>query len=197
MEIFYFKKSEIYKILDFKSLEYFSDNRKYSSQEKYFEHLFGLFLVRFIAKNIYNVENTEIEIKNKKPCFKFSDLNFSISHSQDIILCVFSKNNIGVDVEYIRNRDYAHILSRYGENIENPTEEYFYKFWTKHEAVIKLGLPEKSLFSTKFENEYMLTCVSDAELVGDFCTRKIIFSGENIDLEKEYLTPKKCNIINL
>lgn len=197
MKVFYLKKSEIYKILDLKSLEYFSDNRKYLSQEKYYEHLLGLFLVRFIAKNIYNVENTEIEIKNKKPCLKFSDLNFSISHSQDIILCAFSKNFIGADVEYMRDRDFGQILSRYGESIENPTEEFFYKFWTKHEAVIKLGMIEKSLYSTKLEDEYMLTCVSDVELVSDFCVRKIIFNGENIDLKEEYLTPKNCNIINL
>jgi len=197
MEIFYLKKSRIYNILDFKSLEYFSDNRRYSSQDKYYEHLLGLFLARFVAKNIYNIENTEIELKNKKPCFRFSDLNFSISHSQDVILCAFSKNSIGADVEYIRERDFSLILSRYGDNIENPTKEYFYKFWTKHEALIKLGVQEKSSFNIVLEKDYMLTCVSDAEFVSDFCIREIIFSGKKIDLNKEYFKPENCGIIDL
>ena len=65
MEIFYLKKSEFLKSVNKASLENFSDGREYSSEEKYFEHLCGLFLVKFIAKHFYEINDVEIEIRNK------------------------------------------------------------------------------------------------------------------------------------
>jgi phosphopantetheinyl transferase len=197
MEIFYLKKSEFLKSVDRASLEYFSDGREYSSVEKYLEHLLGLFLTKFIAKHFYEINDLEIEIRNRKPFFKNSDWFFSISHSEDIVSVVFDNKNVGADVEFIRDgKNFKAIMERYGENVENPTREEFYRFWTLHEAEIKLGSQIKSIFSTTFERDYMLTCVSDEALVSTFCVKKLVSLGEDIDLIKELESPKNCQLIS-
>lgn len=196
MEIFYLKKSEFLKSVDRASLEDFSDGREYSSEEKYFEHLCGLFLVKFIAKHFYEINDVEIEIRNKKPFFKNSELFFSISHSKDIVAVAFNSSNVGIDVEIIQNRpNYEAILERYGKMIENPSLEDFYKFWTLHEAEIKLGTGVKSVFSSKIENDYMLTCVSDDPLVSTFTMKRVTLIGENIDLKNESEVFDQCQFI--
>ena len=62
MEIFYVEKSEFLKQVKMADLEQVSDGRQYKSREKYLEHLCGLYLVKNLAKKIYNVKNSEIEI---------------------------------------------------------------------------------------------------------------------------------------
>ena len=196
MDIFYLNKSEFLKSIDRASLEVFSDGREYSSEDKYFEHLCGLFLVKFIAKNIYKINNTEIEIVDKKPFLKDRKLFFSISHSKDVVVVVFDNNNVGVDVEFIQDRsNYNAIMERYGKKIENPSLEDFYKFWTLHEAEIKLGTGVKSVFSSKIENDYMLTCVSDDPLVSTFTMKRVTLIGENIDLKNESEVFDQCQFI--
>lgn len=196
MEIFYLRKSEFLKSISKESLEYFSDDRKYSNNEKYVEHVLGLFLTKFVAKNIYDIENTQIVVKNHKPEFEFGNLVFSISHSNDIVLVAFNNKNVGVDVEYIKERDnFKEIMTRYGEVVENPSSLDFYRFWTLHEAEIKLGLPIKSIFSTIMENEYIVSCVSADVLVSTFCVKKLVCKGLNIDLKEEYDNPKNCQLL--
>ena len=196
MEIFYLKKSEFLKSVNKASLENFSDGREYSSEEKYFEHLCGLFLVKFIAKHFYEINDVEIEIRNKKPFFKNSELFFSISHSKDIVAVAFNSSNIGLDVEIIQNRpNYEAILERYGKMVENPSLEDFYKFWTHYEAEVKLGENVKSAFCAKFENEYMVSCVSDNPLVSNFIVKKLILEGENIDLNNDFEVFEKSHFI--
>ena len=116
MEIYYLKKEDFLNSVNIESLEKFSDGREYKSREKYLEHLCGLFLVKFVAKNLYGVENTEIILKNHKPYFKNHKLNFSISHSNNIVMAAFNNRNIGLDVEYMYPRDYLCVI-----HISEPT----------------------------------------------------------------------------
>ena len=53
MDIFYLKKSEFIPRVENNSLLTFSDGRKFNSEEKEAEHLCGIFLTKFIAKNIF------------------------------------------------------------------------------------------------------------------------------------------------
>ena len=140
MDIFYIRKNEFLSSVDKAALEKFSDGREYNSQDKKLEHLCGLFLTKFIAKNIYDVNNLEIEICNRKPFFVSREIFFSISHSKDIILVAFNNYDIGVDVEYMRKCNYKAIMSRYNavDAGEEPAQKDFYKFWTMHEAQIWL-----------------------------------------------------------
>lgn len=168
MKVFYIRKSEFLSEISRDELEKVSDGRKYKCEEKYIEHLCGLYLIKYIAERYYNLSDTEIILNDKKPVFKNKDLYFSLSHSKDIVLVVFGNNNLGADVEYMTERDFAKILTHYHKSLENPTKESFYRFWTKYEAQIKLGVEPKSYFSCSLENEYMLTVVSDECMVSDF-----------------------------
>ena len=80
--------------------------KKITSKEKEKQHLTGRYLLEKIAKEVYQIENTEIEIINKKPKFKNSDINFSISHSKNIVLIAFDKNPVGADVEEMTERNF-------------------------------------------------------------------------------------------
>lgn len=194
MEIYYLKKEAFLNSIDLNSLKEFSDNREFSSEEKYLEHLCGLFLTKFIAKQVYNIKNTEIELKDKKPFFKNNEIYFSISHSKDIVLVGFNNANIGVDTEYMHPRNYKKIMDRYNKKMVNPTKKDFYRFWTIHEAEIKLGKPPKAMFSTYLENDYALSCVSDDVLVLNLKIKRLQVKSQNIDLTKELQTPQNIQL---
>lgn len=190
MEVFYLNKEEFLNSIDVKSLEEFSDGRVYSSEVKYEQHLCGLFLTKFVAKNIYGLKNTDIVLKGAKPVFLSNKMSFSISHSNDIVLVAFNNSNIGADVEFMRKRDYKDILSRYVEIVNEPTKEDFYRFWTLHEAQIKLDAEVVALYSMILEKDYILTCVSDNVLVTNSTAKKLFLKSYNIDLLSEYKSPK-------
>ncbi len=185
MEIFYLKKSEFLPNIDLKKLDALDDGRKFLMDDKKYEHLMGLFLVKFIGKNFFNMEDTTIIIKNKKPYFAKGKIFFSITHSNDIVLAAFETSNVGVDIEYMKERDYKSLLARYDEDIENPTKEQFYKFWTKEEAKIKLGEDIKSICTSKFEDNYMLTCVCNRSIASSFVPTKLVLN--NLGLKNSLL----------
>lgn len=195
MEIYYLKKENFLNSVNIESLEGFTDNREYKCREKYLEHLCGLFLTKFIAKNIYGLTNTDIQLDNNKPYFSSHKINFSISHSKDIVLVVFNTKNIGADVEYMRPRDYKLIMSRYNKNVTNLTRQDFYRFWTVHEAEIKLGTTPKSIYSAFLNEDYVFSCVSDSVIVTKYEIKELTTTGKEINLEQEYETPQKV-IIN-
>jgi len=189
MEIYYLKKEKFLNSINRESLEKFSDGRVYASDEKYLEHLCGLFLVRFAAKTVYGLEDTQIELQGKKPCFKCSELKFSISHSKDIVLAAFCNGNIGVDVEYMFPRNYKKIMVRYGLKNDNPDMEGFYRFWTEHEARIKFGQDGILVFSDVLESEYMLSCVSKVQDNHKTSIKELVFNARGLDLLKEFEQP--------
>lgn len=198
MEIFYLKKQEILNHIDKKSLESFWDGRDFLCEDRYFEHVLGLFLTKFVAKHIYGVKNLNIELRGKKPYFMTGGINFSISHSNDIVLVAFNNAEIGADVEFMCQRNYRGIMKRYGENNENPSRLDFYKFWTLHEAEIKLHKEVRSLFSTLLEDDYVVSCVSSNILVINFCIKQIIIENKgvkNLNLLEEFEHPKNIKLI--
>lgn len=191
MDIFYLKKSEFLPNVSEISLKRFSNEREFKSKEKEIEHLLGIFLTKFIAKQVYDVKNLEIETRGGKPFFKSNEIFFSISHSEDIVMVVFNNSNIGVDVEYMKDgKNYKLIMKRYGMDAKNPSKKEFYRFWTVHEAEIKLNGHIRSLFSELLEENYMLACVSDNIFVANFLIKKLTCNGENVDLEEELKYPK-------
>lgn len=199
MDIFYLRKREFLEKINYESLKTFSDGREFNSKDKESEHLLGIFLTKFIAKHIYDIKNTEIEIKNNKPFFKSAKLYFSISHSKDIVLVAFNNSNIGADIEYMEeNKNFKHIMNRYGIKTTNPTAKEFYKFWTGLEAEIKLGNNNiKSLHSEILEKDYMLTYVSDNIFTTNYQIKKLTIKQDNIDLTKELTNPQniKCDTV--
>ena len=78
-----------------------------------------------------------------KPFFENSELNFSISHSDRILIVAFSKSNIGVDIQHLLQfkSEVACLVCNDDEfnsiaNSKNPDLE-FTKLWTKKESIVK------------------------------------------------------------
>lgn len=196
MEVFYLNKISFLKSVNRESLLKFSDNRNYKSEEKFLEHLCGLFLVKFLAKNIYKLEDTEIELIDKKPYFQNRKLYFSVSHSNEFVLVAFNKTDIGADIEYMQDRDYGRVLSRYGREIDCQTKLDFYKFWTKHEAQIKLGNPAKSCVTAFLNDDYAITCVCNDVMISDLKLKEVVLTSEDIDLTNEYNNPTNIGVLS-
>ena len=82
---------------------------------------------------------------NGKPYFSDSPLHFSLSHSEDLWACAFSDSEIGLDVQYKKEKNYIRTAQRmFTENertyIVERSATYadaFYKIWTRMEAFAK------------------------------------------------------------
>lgn len=137
---------------------------KGKSEKRNFQHALGRFLVKYAAKNYYKINNTEIEIENNKPKFVQNSINFSITHSKNIVMVLFDENPVGIDVEFMKQRDFGKIFEHYNIDIQNPSREFFYRFWTEYEAKIKLQQTAKSYFSAEFPNGFMMSVTSGQSL---------------------------------
>lgn len=84
---------------------------------------------------------------------------FSLSHSGKRGVVVFYESPVGVDLEYIKNRDYPAVLSRFTarEREEILTREDFIKHWTAKEAFIKMK--GYTLASALKNTEYFGGCI--------------------------------------
>ena len=147
MQIFYTDISEYIK------------NAQSRTEKKNLQHKYGELLTRKIAKEFYNIKNPEIQIKNKKPYFANSKINFSISHCENIVITAFDSNPIGIDIQKIQPRNFEKLAKRY--NLKNHKPDTFYEFWTKYEAEIKLQQKAKTIITTKLPDEFILTVAGD------------------------------------
>ena len=106
--------------------------------------LFGKLLV-FIA--YYMVFDDKLDFSNYeknffgKPFINISDFEFSISHSGNMVVCVFSREQIGIDVEEIKTINIDDFISVFTNAELNKIEDVgplaFYELWTAKEAVSK------------------------------------------------------------
>lgn len=124
------------------------------------EFALGRFLVSVAARNFYNLEDIQIAVKNKKPYFVSGGVNFSLSHSKNIVLAAFDSVPTGADVEFMRSRNFEKIFAYYNLHPENIDAETFYRFWTEYEAEIKLQTAPKSRLSLKLLPQFMLSVAS-------------------------------------
>ncbi len=166
MDIFYLDSSEFLKNFSAEQTEEFIEvfGQKFKSEKRRKEHALGRFLVKTAAQSFYGENNTEIEIKKSKPYFINNDLNFSISHSRNIVLAGFDTHPLGVDVEVMKERKIQDILTHMNIKADNVTPELFYRYWTAYEAKIKLQDCIKSSCTLKLLPEFMLSIVSNQSL---------------------------------
>lgn len=115
----------------------------------------------FVLSKKYGINNPVIfRDKNGKPYIK-QNVNFSVSHSNDLVAIAFSENKIGIDIEKIRPIK-REIMAKYNLDL---------KTWTIKEAIIKAkGLTLKeinnikqdcedlNIFTTKCKNYYISIC---------------------------------------
>lgn len=100
-----------------------------------------------------DIEHTYYYNDKGKPYLEKSsgskDLNvyFSLSHSEECVICAISHKEIGADIQQIKQVDYDKIISRFFTpleyeyysqiNSQGEKESYFYKLWTRKEAYAK------------------------------------------------------------
>ena len=85
--------------------------------------------------------------KYQKPYLKNNDIYFNISHSGEYVICAISKDEVGCDIEYIKNIDMKIANKFFNENEyntilnSNNQLDTFYRIWTLKESFMKnLGL---------------------------------------------------------
>ena len=76
-----------------------------------------------------------------KPHIKNSDLNFNISHSGNMVVCIFSNEEIGVDIEEVQGIEYSIFENVFSDlemcAIKESGINKFYEYWTRKESIIK------------------------------------------------------------
>ena len=141
---------------------FYTDLTKFDGKNDYYKgHNAAREIIKYCAKLIYDIENHELEIINGKPKFKFSKIQFSISHSGTIAAVCFDKNPVGFDIEQIVQRDYASIAQRLNFKLEDDSLEAFYKCWTQYEAAYKLHKNVNFYLNGKIQNNYEYAIASE------------------------------------
>ena len=81
-----------------------------------------------------------IKEENGRPFLADNPLYFSISHSENLIGIAFDKNKIGLDIEFVKPRNFDDILKYFKISPKEPiSETEFYQIWTSYEAQYKSG----------------------------------------------------------
>jgi hypothetical protein len=123
-------------------------------------HKEGRNIIKLVAKDYYNIENPEVRIKERKPYFKYSDLKFSISHSRDIVAVCFDENEVGFDIEKIKECDYLEIAKWMRFRLVEKTIEEFFDKWTQFEAKYKLQDITNYIYTQSFLDKYSISVAS-------------------------------------
>lgn len=122
---------------------------KYHFQKDVYRGLIGEILARTMLCEFLGVKNRDIEFyynEYGKPLVKvFDKCFFNISHSGDWIVCAIDSKPIGIDIEEIRDIDFAvakQVFSKkeyitFSSKTENKKLAYFYSLWTLKESYIK------------------------------------------------------------
>lgn len=142
---------------------------------------FGKTIIKYIFFKTYGeklCDNDILKNENGKPYTqKKPDFHFSISHSENAVAVAFSKDQIGIDIEKIRNTNLK-VANRFftpeeQEYIKSDTalsRTRFFEIWTKKEAVIKKsGLKLRDIKTAK--SEHITTFLEDGYVIS-VCTEK-------------------------
>ncbi len=133
------------KLLSILPLHLVTEVTKYKRWQDRQNCLFGKLLV-YIGYHHLCKKKLDMNIikrdKNNKPYLSDKSIHFNISHSNQMVVCAFSKQNkIGIDVEQIKDLDYRNFTSIFNNEevikIREGDIHVFYEFWTKKEAVLK------------------------------------------------------------
>jgi len=161
IKVFYIDSEKFLPHINNDSLNYFIEEQSFKSEKRKIQYALGRFLIKFVAQKL-NIKNSKIVIKNKKPYLEDNELYFSLSHTKNIVLIACWKNNIGADIEFMKERNFEKYFERYHIEPNNNNKNTFYEFWTKYEAEIKLQKKGQSFFSTELIENFMLSiCISE------------------------------------
>lgn len=112
------------------------------------EKLLRLSLAEYNDENqlgltVKDLEEIEILRTDKgRPYFKTLPINFSISHSDNIWVCAMGICQVGIDIQKIKGAKTIEIAKRFftqeeADFTEDHESEFFFRIWTRKEAVVK------------------------------------------------------------
>ncbi|GAB7140514.1 hypothetical protein RsTz2092_04630 [Deferribacterales bacterium RsTz2092] len=124
-----------------------------------------------------------------KPFIPDSNICFNVSHSAGVLVLGLDTQPVGVDIEFMRQRNFADISKHYfGREITAISE--FYIAWTRHEACVKLAggsifnYPADALNANcctyKLNNKYILSIANYGGL-GEMTFDKPLGTNYSID----------------
>ena len=122
--------------------------QRFRFKEDALRTLYGELMVRYVLYQQFTYKNEDMELlRNEagKPYIKDCPIHFNISHAGDFVVCGFSTQEIGIDIELVKEIDleiaqrffcqqeYASLLAqRTSDQLD-----YFYSLWTLKESYIK------------------------------------------------------------
>ena len=161
MKIYYINTDTFLKNIDLNSLFFFSKDENFKSDKRKLEFSLDRFLLFFIAKKVYSRTYPEVLIKHNKPYFKDLKSHFSISHSKNIVMICFDDYENGIDIEFIKDRNFTKLFKYYNITSIPANKWNFYRFWTEYEAKVKLKSELKSSLTGLFLKKFMFSVTSN------------------------------------
>ncbi len=181
--------------------------RKFFLSDKLFRcnrlSLCGRVLLGYILKNYYGIASFAYRYgENGKPYLENRDIFFSISHSGNYVVCCISENEIGCDIEKIK--DYnpkvgkRFFTKKEAELLENKDTEdiFFAKLWTLKESILK---KEGTGISGGLDTYCFADYISEESFTAYGCSFFSCRLGEymlsvcsdNTDVETEFVSKEK------
>lgn len=115
-------------------------------------------------------QNDIIFQKDGKPCFKNKGMPcFNISHSGEYVACIFSTNEVGIDIQKIR-KIHKRVVGQYLHTRSNEPIEQIVE-WTRFESYGKMtgsGIPPED----DYDNGYFLTTTELEDYIITVCIDK-------------------------
>ncbi|MDX1921271.1 MAG: 4'-phosphopantetheinyl transferase superfamily protein [Candidatus Caenarcaniphilales bacterium] len=188
-----FSESERQRFLSSKSLK---------SQK---EFLIGRVILRSLLAQKLNCQANQIIIENSSKgrpevVFPKTTLSFSLSHSAGCLVLIISSNNVAIDLEFLKLRDFKRIAEKNFSKKEkdfinsNPVVQNFYVIWTLKEALAKLH--SESIFTIMKKTNFIVD-LKNKEIKTDFDNN---LSFETFELQEKFIFSiaknKTLNLLN-
>jgi len=157
--------------------------------------LYGELMLRNVLIQRFSLKNEDIEILRRddgKPYVKGLPIHFNISHSGEFVVCAVSEQEVGIDIERIKEVDlniarrffckseYEDLLAQ----IADKQLDYFFSIWTLKESYMKwLGSGmEIPLDSFCFKASDSSICLTDINRGVKPFFKQISFEGYRISI---------------
>lgn len=120
-------------------------NAKYLRSINKYQHLLGrMLLAEFLHLKGYPIALLKELQVEEKPRLPAVDFHFNISHSDDLVICAISENEVGIDVEKINHKvsfeDFHNTMNDDQWKlikVSDSPQSAFFDFWAAKESLIK------------------------------------------------------------
>lgn len=123
---------------------------------------------RVLLLELTNANDEITYNENGKPYFKNSNTYFSISHSGDYVICAISKNEIGIDIQKVKDMPKSKLI--FSDKELKLSNLELVKLWSIKESIIKAkGLNMQHMKSININNYNVETKIFDNNYVISIC----------------------------